>query len=111
MVKVMRVPVDIKLSRTEVDKLEGEVKSVGGKGLGRAKDVDRLITEPAACKARAYDLVLNGNEVAGGSVRIHDSEVQTKIFEALGDLEWGKESEVWGFAQPPDVRSAAACGH
>ncbi|MEL6187733.1 MAG: amino acid--tRNA ligase-related protein, partial [Myxococcota bacterium] len=50
----------------------------------RPEDVDRLATDPGACRARAYDLVLNGNEVAGGSVRIHDSTVQAKVFAALG---------------------------
>ena len=41
-------------------------------------------TDPANVKARAYDLVLNGNEIAGGSMRIHNSELQAKMFKALG---------------------------
>ncbi|MBK6684239.1 MAG: aspartate--tRNA ligase [Deltaproteobacteria bacterium] len=50
----------------------------------RPEDVDRLTTDPGACRAKAYDLVLNGNEIAGGSVRIHDPNVQQKVFQALG---------------------------
>ena len=49
----------------------------------RPEDVDRLTTDPASCRAVAYDLVLNGVEVAGGSVRIHDPVVQSKVFDAL----------------------------
>ena len=50
----------------------------------RAEDVDRILTDPGRCRARAYDLVLNGNEVGGGSLRIHDSELQGRVFKALG---------------------------
>ena len=50
----------------------------------RPEDVDRLSSAPEECRARAYDLVLNGSEVAGGSVRIHDDAVQSRVFEALG---------------------------
>ncbi len=62
----------------------------------RAEDLDRLVTDPAACRARAYDLVLNGNEVAGGSVRIHDPAVQAKVFAALG-IEPEAQREKFGF--------------
>jgi aspartyl-tRNA synthetase len=44
---------------------------------------DILLSDPGACRARAYDLVMNGNEVGGGSIRIHDSEVQAKVFRAM----------------------------
>ncbi|MEE2901638.1 MAG: aspartate--tRNA ligase [Myxococcota bacterium] len=198
MIKAMRVPKEHKLSRSDLDKLEKEGKSVGARGLGRAKigeagnwtqspfakvisddlrsaindavggqegdlilfqfgapklvhtvlnhlrlllgrkfdlidnsrweilwvtefpvfeyddatdsyaaahhpftcprdeDVDRLVSDPASCKARAYDLVLNGNEIAGGSVRIHDADVQRKVFEALGISDEEKR-EKFGF--------------
>jgi aspartyl-tRNA synthetase len=48
------------------------------------EDVGKILSDPGSCRALAYDLVMNGNEVGGGSIRIHDSAVQAKIFTALG---------------------------
>jgi aspartyl-tRNA synthetase len=48
------------------------------------EDIALLDTDPAAVRADAYDMVVNGVEVGGGSIRIHDSELQAKMFEILG---------------------------
>ena len=47
-------------------------------------DLDRLESEPLTVRAQAYDLVLNGFELAGGSIRIHQSDLQERIFKAIG---------------------------
>ena len=50
----------------------------------RDEDIDKLTSDQANCYSRAYDLVLNGYELLSGSVRIHDSVMQAKVFDALG---------------------------
>lgn len=50
----------------------------------KAEDIPMLDTEPEKVKANAYDIVLNGVELGGGSIRIHDQELQTKMFKILG---------------------------
>lgn len=48
------------------------------------EDIPLLDTDPGAVRAKAYDIVLNGNEIGGGSVRIHQDDIQERMFEALG---------------------------
>jgi aspartyl-tRNA synthetase len=50
----------------------------------RPEDLPLLATDPGAVRARAYDVVLNGIELGGGSIRIHDTRLQQRIFELLG---------------------------
>ena len=60
------------------------------------EDVDKLLSDPANCYSRAYDLVLNGYELLSGSIRIHDQKLQEKVFEAIGmTLEEAHEKFSW----------------
>ena len=60
------------------------------------EDVDKLMSDPENCYSRAYDLVLNGYELLSGSIRIHDQQVQEKVFEAIG-MSMEEAREKFGF--------------
>ena len=62
----------------------------------REEDLDKLESDPSAVKALAYDLVLNGAEIGGGSIRIHRQDIQKRIFSVLG-LTPEKARERFGF--------------
>ncbi len=82
--------------------LDEEADSPEGKGTWTAmhhpftapleEHVELLDTDPAKCRAQAYDLVINGCEAGGGTIRIHDAPTQSKVFELLGiDAETAKD--------------------
>ena len=56
------------------------------------EDWDKIDSDPGAVRAKAYDIVLNGTELGGGSVRIHQDDIQEKMFEVLG---FTKEQAAW----------------
>jgi len=60
------------------------------------EDIPLLDSEPGKVRAQAYDLVLNGSEVGGGSIRIHDQSVQSRMFEMLG-IDGQEQREKFGF--------------
>jgi len=71
------------------------------------EDIDKLETDPGAVRAKAYDLVLNGVEIGGGSVRIHDAALQARLFRRLGitdeeaKLRFGFFLEALEYGTPP----------
>ena len=60
------------------------------------EDLDMIDTEPGKVRAKAYDIVLNGTEIGGGSVRIHQNDIQEKMFECLG-ISKEQAQEKFGF--------------
>jgi aspartyl-tRNA synthetase len=71
------------------------------------EDLGMLETDPAKARARAYDLVMNGNEIAGGSIRIHDRTMQQRVFSLLGigaeeaQLKFGFLLDAFRYGAPP----------
>ncbi|MFR9308278.1 MAG: aspartate--tRNA ligase, partial [Lachnospiraceae bacterium] len=71
------------------------------------EDWDKIDSDPGAVRAKAYDIVLNGTEIGGGSVRIHQSEIQSKMFEVLGlsqevaEQRFGFLLEAFRYGVPP----------
>ncbi len=99
----------------------------------RDEDLEKMFTDPAAVYAKAYDLVANGWELAGGSIRIHRRDIQKRMFEMLnindeeqqlrfghmleafefgapphGGIAWGMDRTVMMFAGEPNIREVIA---
>ncbi len=64
--------------------------------MPNSEDIDKMEKNPADCRSLAYDIVYNGTELGGGSVRIHSSEIQQRVFKALG-LSEEEINEKFGF--------------
>jgi aspartyl-tRNA synthetase len=71
------------------------------------EDLDRILDSPQTVRAKAYDIVLNGTEIGGGSIRIHRKEIQARVFQALGlseeeaRLRFGFFLEALEYGTPP----------
>jgi aspartyl-tRNA synthetase len=73
----------------------------------KPEDMHLITTEPGKIRANAYDMVLNGNEIGGGSIRIHDRNLQERMFELLGftkeeaENQFGFLMNAFQFGAPP----------
>ena len=73
----------------------------------KPEDIDRMESDPASVRANAYDIVLNGIELGGGSIRIHQRDVQERMFKLLGHspeataLKFGHMLDAFEFGTPP----------
>jgi aspartyl-tRNA synthetase len=73
----------------------------------KPEEIELLATDPGKVKANAYDLVLNGNEIGGGSIRIHDGDLQQKMFDLLGftpeeaQAQFGFLMDAFQYGAPP----------
>ena len=76
----------------------------------RDEDIDKLTSDQANCYSRAYDLVLNGYELLSGSVRIHNSEMQAKVFDALGLSKEQIRNKFGFFIEAFDYGAPPHCG-
>jgi aspartyl-tRNA synthetase len=61
----------------------------------KPEDMELLATNPGKVRANAYDMVLNGNEIGGGSIRIHDKATQQLMFKYLGFTEEEARKSIW----------------
>ncbi len=75
--------------------------------MPKEEDIEKIETNPAVCRAKAYDMVVNGVELGGGSIRINDPELQARMFKVLGFTEeraqenFGFLMEAYRYGAPP----------
>ncbi|MBN1552463.1 aspartate--tRNA ligase [bacterium] len=74
------------------------------------EDLDLLESNPQACRAQAYDLVLNGVELGGGSVRIHDRILQNRVFQAIGMSQEDAQKRFGFFLEALEYGTPPHCG-